>query len=150
MADHVRYSIKAKVLELLQPMLDAGTIKRLEGNTVMPSDPSQVPAVSVVFVGETISTTMTYPRTQKRQLSLDVSCSTLTAVENNPQRSLDRIIAEIENRLAATENLGAVVKNFTLVSTDFERDELEQTVNRTTLHYACVYSTKETDATIGV
>jgi hypothetical protein len=150
MVDHVRYSVKSKILELLQPMLDAGAIKRLEGNTVMPSDVSQVPAVSVVFVTEAISTTMTYPRTQKRQLTIDVICSTLEGVENNPQRILDGIIAEVENRLAAVDNLGGVVKNFTLLSTDFERDELEQTTNRTTLHYACVYFTKETDATIGV
>lgn len=138
---HARTQIRQAVLTLLKNNTSAGN--NVFEERVYPLDDPKLPALLVYTKEEVIEEkSISYPRTQARQLSLTVEA--YAKAHTNADAVADGLALEIEQLIATDPTLGGLVKDSMLSATETRLSgEGEQPVATVMLTYAVMYSVKE-------
>lgn len=138
---HARTNIRSKCLEILKNNVSAGS--HVYDSRTYRLESGVLPAI-IIFTDheEVVTDTIGYPRTQNRRLKLTIQC--YCKVIDNVCREIDKLILEVEQRIASSSNLQGICKDCRLESTDITtHTESEQPVAIATMVFDVMYSTKE-------
>lgn len=136
---HIRTQIRQEVVNLLKGNTVAGN--KVYGSRIRPLD--NLPAIAVFTLNEEAETvTISYPRTQSRNLNLAVEI--YVKANTGFDDEADALAAEVEALLAADTSLGGLAKDIKLVATGLLfSGEGEKPAAIATLTYSVLYQTKE-------
>lgn len=140
---HARTIIRNTIVSLLKsnPALKKAVGDKIYESKVYPID--TVPSIMVYTPNEqVIDYTISYPRTQTRQLTLIVEI--FAKANANLDQTADSLALEVEDILSKDPTLGGVIKDLSLHSSEtIFSSEGDKPIAVTTLTYHLSYRTKE-------
>lgn len=134
---HLRTQIRQEVVNILKD--NTAAANKVYGSRIHPID--NLPAIAVFTISEESETvTISYPRTQNRNLTLAVEI--YVKANTGFDEQVDSLAAEVETLLAA--GLGNLAKDIKLIATTMTLSgDGEKPAAVATLNYNILYQTKE-------
>lgn len=140
---HARKIIRSSIVSLFKnnSVLKKTVGDRIYESKVYPID--EVPSIIVYTPNEqVIDYTISYPRTQTRQLTLIVEI--FAKANANLDQTADSLALEVEDILSKDPTLGGIIKDLSLHSSEtIFSSECDKPIAVTTLTYHLNYRTKE-------
>lgn len=146
MTDHVRTQIRDKVVDLLDNLTTTGTRCYAARPRTRPL--RTLPALIVYTNGEEINITAGQRGSRRLERPLDLVVEGYVAETSDPDKTLDKINAEVEVAMAADPTLGGLAKDLYIQRLDKEQeDDAEKPTWVIRMNFYCEYHTRETAPT---